>query len=63
MNKFLSKIHQAFGCSLTKNIRASDLTAKVVKEKERDLSKLKKTNGVIKVLIESGELNLKVINK
>jgi len=63
MNKFLSKLHQVLGCSLTKNIRASDLTAKVVKEKEKDLSKLKKTNGVIKVLIESGELNLKVINK
>jgi len=56
MNKFLSKVHDFFGYSLTKNVKATELTARVVHEKQKDLSNLKKTNGVIKVMIESGEL-------
>jgi len=63
MNKFLSKLNNFFGYSLTKNVKANDLTAKVVHEKQKDLSDLKKTNGVIKVMIESGELNFKLIKK
>jgi len=63
MNKFLSKIHQVLRHSITNNVKANDLTAKVVKEKQKDLDELKKTNGVIKVMIESGELNLKVVER
>ena len=63
MNKFLSKLNNFFGYSLTKNVKATELTARVVHEKQKDLSNLKKTNGVIKVMIESGELNLKVDKK
>jgi len=61
MNKFLTKMHDVFGWNLTKNCKAETLTSKVVKEKEKDIRGLKKTNGIIKVMIQSGELNLKVV--
>ena len=61
MNKFLTKIHRIFGCSMTKNVKADSLKSKIVEEKQKDLKDLKKTNGIIKVMIQSGELNLKVV--
>ena len=63
MNKFLTKVYDFFGCNLTKNNKANNIKIKVVKGKQKALQDLKKTNGIIKVMIESGELNLKLIKK
>ena len=60
MNKFLQGIHRFFCRNLTKNHQADTLKAKIMEEKHKDLQGLKKTNGIIKVMIESGELNLKI---
>jgi len=60
MNKFLQRIHHFFGCNVTKNHQADNLKAKIMQEKHKDLRELKKTNGIIKVMIEKGEFNIKI---
>ena len=60
MNKFLQRIHHFFGCNLTKNHQADTLKTKIMQGKQKDLRELKKTNGIIKVLIERGEFNIKI---
>jgi len=60
MNKFLQRIHHFFGCNLTKNSEADILKEKIMRGKRKDLRELKKTNGIIKVMIEKGEISLKI---
>ena len=60
MNKFLQRIYHFFGCNLTENHQADNLKAKIMQEKHKDLRELKKTNGIIKVMIEKGEISLKI---
>ena len=60
MNKFLQRIHHFFGCNLTENHQADNLKAKIMQEKHKDLRELKKTNGIIKVMIEKGEFDIKI---
>ena len=60
MNKFLQRIHHFFGCNLTKNHQADALKTKIMQGKQKDLRELKKTNGIIRIMIESGELRLRV---
>lgn len=63
MNRLLQKIHHLFHCNITKNSQADTLKSKIMQEKQKDIQELKKTNGIIRILIEKGELELKIIKK
>ena len=63
MNRFLQRIHRLFGCKSTKNPQADTLKSKIMQERHKDMWELRKTNGIIKVMIEKGEIELKIIKK
>jgi len=60
MNKFLEGVHRLFCRDLIKNDKADALRAKIMNGKQKDIRELKKTNGIIKVMIEKGEIELKI---
>ena len=63
MNRLLQKIHHLFGHNITKNSKADTLKSKIMEERQKDIQGLKKTNGIIKVMIEKGELEFKIVKK
>jgi len=63
MNKFLQKIYNRLGDNIVKNINVEDLKTKVMNGKQKDIRELKKTNGVIKIMIEKGEIELRIVKK
>lgn len=63
MNRFLQRIHYLFGYKSTKNPQVETLKAKIIREKQKDIREVKKTNGIIKVMIERGEIELKIVKK
>ena len=63
MNKILRGIHQLLGCNVVKRLQVDKLRTKVMEEKQKDIQKLKKTNGIIRVMIEKGEVEFRVIKK
>jgi len=63
MNKFLQKIYNRLGDNIVKNINVETLKTKVMNGKQKDIRELKKTNGVIKIMIEKGEIELRIVKK
>jgi len=60
MNKFLQKIHHLFCHNLTKNSQVDALKTKIIQERRKDIREIKKTNGIIKIMIEKGEFDIKI---
>ena len=60
MNKFLQKIHHLFCQNLTKNSQVDALKTKIIQERRKDIREIKKTNGIIKIMIEKGEFDIKI---
>ena len=63
MNRFLQKIHDLFGRNVTKNPQVNTLKAKIIRERHKDMKQLRKTNGIIRVMIEKGEIEFKIVKK
>jgi len=64
MNGFWKRFHRLIGCKEVKNDPNPDsLKQKIISEKLKNVQMMKKTNGVIKVMIEKGELQLTIAKK
>ena len=64
MNKVWKLFHRLIGCKEVKNNPNPDtLKRKIVSEKLKNIQKIKETNGVMKIMIEKGELTLKIAKK
>jgi len=65
MNIFGRMMHKVLGCNGKSmgetNVELNGLRHKVLKEKKNDIKDVKKTNNTIKVMIQSGVVELKVI--
>ena len=62
MNKFWQVFHRLIGCKKPKN-NPSVLKQKIISEKLKSIQQIKQTNGTIKVMIEKGEIELKLVKK
>jgi hypothetical protein len=67
MNKAWQIFHRLIGCKKTEEVgnklNPDSLKRKIMLEKHKDIQKLKQTNGIIKVMIEKGELELRITKK
>ena len=64
MNKAWKIFHRLIGCKKAKNNPNPDvLKRKIVSEKLKNIQKIKETNGVMKIMIEKGELSLRIAKK
>ena len=63
MNKFLRTLHRLIGCEHKNTANPDTLKRKITSENSKNIEEIKHTNSVIKVMIEKGEFNLKIVKK